>query len=111
MNPRPPARLSSVTPDKSAPQVVGTTVIFTAVATDGAAPYQFKWWLNTDGGPVWTLLQDWSTSNTLTWTPTVANPGYQIATWVRSGGNPADTYEHNAFTRLATHPSPLATVA
>ena len=70
-----------MTPDKTAPQTLGTTVTFTATATDGTAPYQFKWWLNTDGGPVWTPLQDWSTSNTLMWTPTVANSAYQIATW------------------------------
>jgi len=91
----PSAALSSVTPDKTAPQTVGTTVTFTATATGGTAPYQFKWWLNTDGGPVWTLLQDWSTSNTLMWTPTVANSGYQIATWVR-----------NKFTNFAINPSP-----
>src|SRR5207253_1450561 len=103
-----PARLISVTSDKTAPQTLGTTVTFTATATDGTAPYQFKWWLNTDGGPVWTLLQDWSTSNTLMWTPTVANPAYQIATWVRSSGNPADTYENNAFTSFAINPRPPA---
>jgi hypothetical protein len=47
---------------------------------------------------VWTLLQDCSTSNTLMWTPPVANPAYQIATWVRSSGNPADIYENNKST-------------
>src|SRR5207244_1091814 len=108
INPRPPARLSSVTPDKSAPQVVGTTVTFTAAAAGGTAPYQFKWWLNTDGGPVWTQLQDWSTSNALTWTPTVANAAYQIATWVRSSGNPADTPTRHSSDLFAINPRPPA---
>jgi hypothetical protein len=93
-----------VTPDKSAPQRVGTTITFTA--TDGTAFYQFKWWLNTDGGPTWMLLQDRNTSNTLTWTTTVANPAYQIASRVRASGKTADTYESDAFTSFAIDPSP-----
>src|SRR5438874_12213438 len=82
----PPASLSSVTPDKTAPQTLGTTVTFTATATDGTPPYQFKWWLNTDGGPVWTPQQDWSTSNTLVRTPTVANRSEELRVGNRSSG-------------------------
>src|SRR5207249_11174655 len=79
------------------------------------APYttlfrSFKWWLNTDGGPTWMLLQDWSASNTLTWTPTVANAAYKLSTWVRSSGNSADTYEGYQFTNFAITPPPRATL-
>src|SRR5258708_20602784 len=96
--PPPPATLSSVTADKSAPQSPGTTITFTAAAISGKAPYQFKWWVN--DGTAWTLLQDWSSSTTVAWTPTVANAAYKLATWVRSSGNPADTYEGYQFTNL-----------
>src|SRR5206468_3761569 len=105
------ARPCALTTYKTAPQTLGTTVTFTATATDGTAPYQFKWWLNTDGGPVWTALQDWSTSNTLMWTPTVANPAYQIATWVRSSGKTTDTFESTKLTSFAIIAPPPASLS
>src|SRR5207249_3254597 len=87
----------------------GTTITFTATATAGTAPYQFKWWVN--DGTTWTLLQDWSTSSTFAWTPTVANAAYKLSTWVRSSGNPADTYEGYEFTNFAITPPPPATLS
>src|SRR5207249_3003264 len=45
ITPPPPATITSVTADKSAPQSPGTTVTFTATATGGKPPYQFKWWV------------------------------------------------------------------
>src|SRR5207249_8293952 len=87
----------------------GTTITFTATATAGTAPYQFKWWVN--DGTTWTLLQDWSTSSTFAWTPTVANAAYKLSTWVRSSGNPADTYEGYQFTSFAITLPPPATVS
>jgi hypothetical protein len=80
-----------VTPDRSAPQIAGTTVNWTAAATGGTAPYQFKWWVF--DGVNWIALTGWSTTTTFTWTPTVANPNYQVGVWVRSAGNLADTPE------------------
>jgi hypothetical protein len=38
------------------------------------------------------LLQDWTTSNTYTWTPTTAG-SYQLGVWVRNSGSTADTWE------------------
>src|SRR5437879_13475707 len=106
--PLPPAALTAVTTEKSAPQTAGTTITFTAAAGSGKAPYQFKWWVN--DGTTWTLLQDWSTSATIAWTPTVANAAYKLSTWVRSSGNPADTYEGYQFTNFAITPPPPATL-
>ena len=31
--------------DKTSPQVAGTTITLTAAASNGVAPYQYKWWL------------------------------------------------------------------
>src|SRR5207253_5969212 len=42
--------LSSLTPDKAAPQPPGTTVTFTATATGGTAPYSYKWWVSDEIG-------------------------------------------------------------
>src|SRR5439155_25255397 len=107
--PLPPAVLTAVTTDKSAPQTAGTTITFTAAAGSGKAPYQFKWWVN--DGTIWTVLQDWSSSTTVAWTPTVANAAYKLATWVRSSVNPADTYEGYQFTNFAITPPPPATLS
>src|SRR5438445_744071 len=107
--PLPPAVLTAVTTDKSAPQTAGTTITFTAAAGSGKAPYQFKWWVN--DGTTWMLLQDWSATATIAWTPTVANAAYKLSTWVRSSGNPADTYEGYQFTNFAITLPPPATVS
>src|SRR5438876_12373612 len=100
----PPATTVALTTYTTPPQPPSTTITVTAAATSGTAPYQFKWWVN--DGTTWTLLQNWSTSSTLTWTPTVANVAYKLSTWVRSSGNPADTYEGYQFTNFAITPPP-----
>jgi hypothetical protein len=84
--------LTSLTPSQAAPQTTGTPVTFTAVAINGTAPYQYKWWLF--DGANWTVLQAWSTSNTFTWTPTAANAAYRMAVWVRNAGSTADAYDN-----------------
>ena len=70
------------------PQLPGTTVTFTAIAAEGTAPYQFKWWLW--DGATWTVLGDWSTGDTLTWTPSTPSPNYTVGVRVRSAYSTAD---------------------
>lgn len=70
------------------PQLPGATVTFTATAGGGTAPYQFKWWLW--DGVTWTVLADWSTVNTVAWTPSMPNANLAVGVWVRSTGNTAD---------------------
>jgi hypothetical protein len=84
---QPVSTLTGLTADLGS-QVLGTTVTFTAIATGGAAPYDFKWWLW--DGATWTVLGDWSTSNTLAWTPSTPNPKYAVGVRVRSVGSTAD---------------------
>jgi len=80
--------LTSLTPNFSAPQPPGASVTFTAAATGGKAPYQFKWWLW--NGATWTAVTDWSTSNTFGWVPSAANSNYAVGVWARSAGETAD---------------------
>jgi subtilisin family serine protease len=82
--------VTALTADKPAPQPVGTTVTFTATATGGTAPYQYKWWIYNGS---WQVAQNWSASKTFAWTPTVASSGYVIGVWVKSAGNTTDTWE------------------
>src|SRR5439155_516586 len=85
------AKLTGIATDKPATQGPGVTIRFTASTSGGTAPYQYKWWLW--NGTAWSIVQDWSASATFVWTPTVANPSYQLIAWVRSAGNTADTFE------------------
>ncbi len=91
--------------DKSTPQQVGTTITFTATASDGIPPYQYKWWLTTDNWQTWSLLRDWG-ENTYAWTPTVP-ASYQVGVWARSSGTTADAPQATrglAFTITAPLP-------
>ncbi|HKH74122.1 MAG TPA: putative Ig domain-containing protein, partial [Vicinamibacterales bacterium] len=71
----------------ASPQVLGTTVTFTAAAAGGTAPYQLKWWVF--DGAAWWIVQEWSTSATLNWRPTRAG-SYIVAVWGRNAGVTAD---------------------
>src|SRR5207253_1108909 len=85
INPPGPATLTGITTDKPAPQGPGVTITFTASASGGTAPYQYKWWLW--NGTAWSIVQDWSASATFVWRPTTPNAAYQVIAWVRSAGN------------------------
>lgn len=76
----------SVSADKAAPQLPGTTVTFSASATGGTAPYQYRWavW----DGAVWSVTA-WSTSNQYVWTPATANTSYKVEARARSAGSTA----------------------
>jgi subtilisin family serine protease len=76
---------ATLTPNLVAPQPPNTAVTWTATATGGLAPYQYRFlvW----GGSAWSELRGWGSSNTLTWTPTVASPDYKIAVLVRGAWN------------------------
>ncbi|MDP4145753.1 MAG: triple tyrosine motif-containing protein, partial [Bacillota bacterium] len=61
--------ISSFTADKASPQVNNTAVNLTASASGGTSLlYQF-WAFD---GTNWTLIKDYSSSYTATWTPTTA---------------------------------------
>ena len=79
------------TASHAAPQVQGTSITFTASATGGTGPYQFKWWVY--NGTTWTIGQNWSTATSFTWTPATANANYRVSLWARSAGNAADMCE------------------
>jgi hypothetical protein len=104
--------VTSVTPDKAAPQVRGTTVTFTAKATGGVAPQQCKSFWTTD--PTWTTyseLRTWQPCTTaVPWTPTA--PGsYQVAVWARSSGNTTEAPEATAGVAMTITPLPVTVTA
>jgi hypothetical protein len=76
----------TVSSDVASPQLLGNAVTFTAAATGGTAPYQFKWWVN--DGTQWTVAQEWGGA-TLNWQPT-RKGNYIVAAWVRNAGVTTD---------------------
>jgi uncharacterized membrane protein len=78
----------------SSPQTAGASIIFTAAATGGTAPYEFKWFV--DDGASLAMVQDWGPAAAFTWSPTAANADYAIVVWVRGAGATTDVAEQSA---------------
>jgi len=76
------------------PQLPGATITFSATATGGTTPYQYKWWVA--NGTTSTLGRDWSTSNTFAWTPSTASPNYLITVWARNASSTIDNFDNPA---------------
>jgi hypothetical protein len=77
----------SLTSSVASPQAPGTPITFTAAATGGRAPYQFKWWVH--DGAQWSVAQEWSNGQTFSWQPTRLGK-YVVAAWIRNSGVTAD---------------------
>jgi hypothetical protein len=89
-----PIATVTLTASHGAPQVQGTSIVFTAAGTGGTAPYQYKFWLY--DGTTWTIGQNWSPTATFTWTPAAASANYKVWVWARSAGNTANASERMA---------------
>jgi len=96
--------INSLTPDKAAPQVTGTTITWTASASGGAggiSGYEFEY--TTDGGTTPIVIPGcgYSASNICEWVPAVADPNYQVRVKVKdnAGGTPNETigYWSNSY--------------
>ena len=96
----------ALTANKPAPQPAATTITFTATPTGGVTPHQYKWLVH--NGLQWSIVSDWSTSNTYNWTPASSNAGYRVGVWVRSAGLTADSPE---FTNSVDFPITAALAA
>ena len=92
----------------STSSAVGRSITFTATATGGSTPLQYKWLVN-DGSQTWTTLASWSTLNTFVWTPSAANANYSVSVWARSNGNTRDEPEAStsmSYPITAASPTP-----
>ena len=93
--------VSSVTlaPDLASPQVVSSTIVWTATPTGGTGALVYKWFISNDAGVTWTETGPYASSNQLTWTPTAASDKYRIAVWVKRATN--TSAEAEALTAFA----------
>jgi hypothetical protein len=79
--------ITGLSSNLASPQAPGTSITFSSGATGGTAPYQFKWWVLSNG--VWTVGREWSTSTLFSWRPSSAG-AYAVAVWARNAGVTAD---------------------
>ena len=78
-----PPTVVSLSADKVSPQVAGTTITWTCVASDpdGTGDLLYQFWI-LDPASGWVVGRAWSSSNTWAWTPTSAGT-YYVQVWVR----------------------------
>jgi hypothetical protein len=81
----------SLAADKAAPQAPNTTITWTASATGGEAPREYKWMLY--DGASYASLTNWTTDHTYAWMPGSSNSAYAISVRVRSAWNTAGAAE------------------
>ncbi len=82
------------------PQMVNTTVQWTATPVGGVAPYQYRWFVF--DGENWWKIGSWTTTATVAWQPTVANSGYVFGVWARSAGSTTDAPEMSCSSHSAS---------
>jgi hypothetical protein len=85
--PTQPLRVTGISSSHTSPQVTGTRITFSAIATGGTAPVQFKWLVV--NGTTAQVGQTWSTNASFMWTPSTGG-SYVIETWARNAGSTAD---------------------
>jgi Fibronectin type III domain len=86
------------------PQPGGTSIVWTAVASSGTAPHEFRW--GVFDGTTWSVMTRWEAAATFTWQPTVAGD-YVVHVWTRSAREPtveATTSTPFAITKRCTDP-------
>jgi Putative Ig domain/IPT/TIG domain len=87
-----PLSVTNLAANASSPQLLGATVTFSATATGGTGPYQYKWWVS--AGTTSTMGRDWSTNNTFAWTPPAAGANYTITVWARNASSTIDSFDN-----------------
>ena len=109
-----PPKITAFTPDRASPQSAGTTVRWTALASDANFdPILYRFWLKGPStGNAWKIVQDWSTSNQWVWTSSLADAGsYSVYVYARDGKHAPATGYDSAVGQTYTLSSPMTTKA
>jgi hypothetical protein len=102
-----PASMTSLTMTPGSVVPPGSAVSMTATAAGGTGPLQYKFWRYSYTLRNWTVAQDWSTSNHLTWTPGTFDGGWhKVQAWVRSAGATGDPDDWDEQTFRVQTPIP-----
>jgi len=83
-----PPTVTALSPSRASPQTAGTSMVWTASASDpDRDTLSYKFWLKGPStGNSWTVIRDWSTSNSWTWSSGASDAGlYDVYVYVRDG--------------------------
>jgi hypothetical protein len=84
-----PIVITSLAADRTFPSAPGTTITWTAAATGGVAPLQYRFFRYNYGTASWSMVQDYSATATCVWTPGAGDAGsYAMMVHMRSAGAP-----------------------
>jgi hypothetical protein len=89
-----PPTVTALSPSRGSPQTAGTRVVWTASASDPERDtLYYKFWLRGPStGNAWTVVRDWSTSSTWTWSSSPGDAGlYDVYVYVRDGRHESTT--------------------
>ena len=95
--------LTSSSPYPLAP---GTSVTWTATASNNLGPVEYRFYLYKK--TAWVMVQDYGPSNTYTWTPTPSDSGtpYFLQVWARAVGSTALSQSNNVVPRIRRGEAP-----
>jgi hypothetical protein len=100
--------VTALTPSVSMPAAAGRAITWTAQATGGTGALEYQWWLYS-ASTGWTMVQDYGSASTFTWTPGLSDVGdHAIQAWVRVVGSTARYDAYGALSFSVTGPAPLA---
>jgi hypothetical protein len=99
-----PAPVVTAQDNLPSPQIAGTTILWTASASGGITPYQYRWWVY--DGKTWSAATVWTTTSTWSWKPTKANSNYVVKVGMRSAGQSSDTPQASATVSFPISPAP-----
>jgi hypothetical protein len=89
----PGPKISTVQANVVFPAAPTSMITWTALASGGGGPLEYKFHRFDTSTGTWTVLRDWSQSNQASWTPGAAGLGeHWLQVWVRTVGSAA-TYE------------------
>jgi len=102
-----------IAPDRPLPVGPGAAVSWTVETVGGTgAPLEYQFFSYRPGSAApWTLLQAWSASPTVTWTPASADVGnYWLQVWARRSGSaaPWEAWANSAPFSISSASTPLA---
>jgi hypothetical protein len=96
--------LTALTTDMVAPTPTGKAITWTALAGPGAQ-LQYKFLRYSQSSGAWSVGQDYSTSNTFTWTPGTEGT-YAVQVWARKVGSTEnfEAWRSTGLFNVANHP-------
>jgi N-acetylmuramoyl-L-alanine amidase len=87
-----PPAIGSIVSNVGFPAGSGTAITWRAIASGGPG-LEYKFWRWSQASGAWTVLQNYSPSNTATWTPLTGDVGtHSLQVWVRRAGS-TEAYE------------------